>query len=439
MQSFERKSDVIITGGGVAGLTAAALLARRGKDVRLIEQSHAVGGRARTKQQNGFYLNQGPHALYRAGRGIEILRELGIEPRGRVPAISGAFAVRDGVKQTLPTGFVSLLTTNLLGPGAKLEMGRLLSSIGKLDGAEVMRVSLADWVDENISHEEVKGLFYALCRVSTYTNAPEIMSAGAAIEQLKLASDKSVLYLDGGWQTIVDGLGEAAINAGVKIETGVKIKSIERDQTGAVRAVRTDDGRNLETDAVIMASSPKVAASLIEGGNDTSLAKWAAEAVPVKAACLDIALDRLPDPKATFALGIDRPHYLSVHSATARLAPEGGALIQLAKYLPPDDPSPESAERELETLMDLVQSGWRKAVVYRRFLPDMVVMNAIATAEQGGTVGRPSAQVEDVPGLFIAGDWVGSEGLLVDASLASAKEAAELIVRLEPARLRAAV
>ena len=51
----------------------------------------------------------------------------------------------------------------------------------------------------------------------------------------------------------------------------------------------------------------------------------------------------------TFSLGIDRPLYLSVHSATARLAPEGGALIQVAKYLPPNH-SESLAEdrRELE-------------------------------------------------------------------------------------------
>jgi phytoene dehydrogenase-like protein len=65
----------------VAGLAAAALIARSGKTVRLFEQSHALGGRAQTKQQDGLYLNIGPHALYRGGRGIEVLRELGAEPR----------------------------------------------------------------------------------------------------------------------------------------------------------------------------------------------------------------------------------------------------------------------------------------------------------------------------------------------------------------------
>jgi phytoene dehydrogenase-like protein len=127
-------------------------------------------------------------------------------------------------------------------------------------------------------------------------------------------------------------------------------------------------------------------------------------------------------------LGIDHPLYLSVHSATARLAPEGGALIQTAKYLPPDHrESSASDEAELEGLLDLVQPGWRDAVVQRRFLPDMTVMNALPLASGNGTQDRPNPEVTDVPGLYLAGDWVGNEGLLVDASLASAKRAAELI------------
>src|SRR5919197_967133 len=103
--------DAIIIGGGVAGLAAATFIARRGKRVRLFEQAHALGGRARTKTQDGFHFNIGPHALYRGGRGIEILGELGVTVSGRMPAVSGAFAIKDHVKHTFPAGRMSLLTT----------------------------------------------------------------------------------------------------------------------------------------------------------------------------------------------------------------------------------------------------------------------------------------------------------------------------------------
>jgi phytoene dehydrogenase-like protein len=440
MHSNEEDSEVLVIGGGIAGLAAANFIARSGRSVRLFEQSRALGGRAQTKQQDGFYLNIGPHALYRGGRGIEVLRELGIEPRGSVPSVSGAFAVRDGVKHTFPAGAVSLLMTSLFGLSAKLEAARLLASIAKIDGKRMMNVSIREWLDENVSHSEVKELILAAFRVATYTNAPDLMSAGAAIEQLKKAQDKSVLYLDSGWQTLVDSLRAAASRGGVKVETGVRVDAVTRDATGAIRGVRLADGSVVEASTVVIASSPSIVAALVEDFEQTSLAAWADQAIPVRAACLDLALSRLPKPKATFALGIDRPHYLSVHSATARLAPEGSAMIHAAKYLPPDhNDSSDSVEQELESLLDLVQPGWRKVIVHRRFLPDMIVMNALPLASLDGTRGRPGPQVVDVPGLFVAGDWVGEEGLLVDASLASSRRAAELIAASQSVSVAATV
>ena len=224
---------MIVVGGGVAGLAAAAFLARSGNSVRLFEQSRALGGRAQTKTQDGFHLNIGPHALYRGGRGIEVLRELGIEPRGRVPSVSGAFAVKNGVKHTFPAGMVSLLSTSLFALSAKLEAARLLATISKVDGDRFTGVSVRDWLDRTISHDEVKEFVLAAFRVATYVNAPELMSAGAAIEQLNKAQSKSVLYLDGGWQQLVDGLLEAAARAGVSIETEARVDAVTRNSDGS--------------------------------------------------------------------------------------------------------------------------------------------------------------------------------------------------------------
>jgi phytoene dehydrogenase-like protein len=438
MQPVEQHYDVIIIGGGIAGLAAAALIARGGKRVRLIEQSHALGGRARTKEQGGFYFNIGPHALYRGGRGMEVLKELGVEPKGALAATSGAFAVKGGVKYTFPAGMLSLLTTSLFGLSSKLETARFLGSAGKTDGRALMGMTVREWVEQNLTHSGTRELIMAVMRLATYVNDPERLSAGAAIEQLKLALAKGVLYLDGGWQTLVDGLFTQAANAGVVFETGAKVDAVERGPAGGVQAVRLASGIRYKAPFVIIASSPAVALSLVERAEHTSLARWAGEAIPVKAACLDLALTNLPRPGATFALGIDRPLYLSVHSAAARLAPEGGATIHLAKYLKPgEEESPAEARRELEALMDLVQPGWREVVAHQRFLPDLVVTNAMPAAASDGTEGRPGPEVEGVPGLLVIGDWVGKEGMLADASLASARKAAEAVAGYSLARLAA--
>jgi hypothetical protein len=73
-------------------------------------------------------------------------------------------------------------------------------------------------------------------------------------------------------------------------------------------------------------------------------------------------------------------------------------------------------------------------VVAQRFLRRMVVTGGIPLADRGGAPGRPGVVVSDVPGLFLAGDWVGDEGLLADAAVSSGVRAGRLAARLDPVR-----
>jgi phytoene dehydrogenase-like protein len=244
-----------------------------------------------------------------------------------------------------------------------------------------------------------------------------------------VAAKGNVWYIDGGWQTLVDGLYQAALTAGVKLTTRARVTHIERDEHGAVRRVRLADGTQYSTTVVVIAADPQTTYTLVDGGEQTVLRRWAEQAIPVKMACLTVALRRLPQPKQGVAFGFDQPLYLSTHSAYARLAPTGGALIYLGKYLDPDVPTDPSAnQEELERMLDLVQPGWRNEVVTSQFLPHMTVSNAMVTAAQGGQSGRPGPEVPHVPGLYVAGDWVGPDGLLSNAALASARQAAGLIL-----------
>jgi len=422
---MERKADVLVVGGGLAGLAASAYLARAGGHVVLVEKAAAIGGRARTQSDGGFQFNLGAHALYRAGAGMAVLRELGVAVAGGRPAGEGGYAVRGGAMHTLPAGFVSLLTTGLLRAGEKMEAARLFAALGRTDADHLQGAPLAAWL-ARIHSPTVRQLMEATARVATYTNDPERMSAGAALAQMRRALASGVLYLHGGWQTLVDGLRRAAEGAGVRILERRHAIAIERDT--AVRGVRLDDGQTLAAGAVLVTGGPDVAAPLAATAGSTVASPWAAQARPVRAACLDVALRRLPRPHATFALGIDAPLYVSVHSAVARLAPEGGALVHAMRYGGLAGDAPEAVERQLAGLLDALQPGWRDGVVRQRFLPDLLVSHALPEAVRGGTRGRPGPRVPDVPGLYVAGDWVGPEGLLADASLASARAAAVAIL-----------
>jgi hypothetical protein len=87
----------------------------------------------------------------------------------------------------------------------------------------------------------------------------------------------------------------------------------------------------------------------------------------------------------------------------------------------PGDPGEDV--RDLEDLLDTTQPGWRDVLIRHQYLPRIEALGALPTAAGGGFAGRPGPRV---PGIYVAGDWVGEEGFLMDASVASALRAAEL-------------
>ncbi|MCZ6706603.1 MAG: NAD(P)/FAD-dependent oxidoreductase [Chloroflexi bacterium] len=421
--------DVAVVGSGLAGMTAAAFLARDGRRVVVLERSAEPGGRATTSVDDGFAFNLGPHALYRTGPAAQAFEELGIPIEGGLPKAAG-LALHGGHAYRLPADARSLLTTRLFGWRDKLALARLLARLPRLDADAVADQSLATWLD-TIQRPRVRELMEAVARLATYSYAPEALSAGVALQQMQMALE-GVIYLDGGWQRLVDGLVDVAWTQGAEIRCGQRVESLERSRFAWRLGMR--DGTTLEAQSVVIAASPRVAVTLLPEPASGEVAAWAEAAPPVRAAVLDLGLSELPDPHTTFALGIDVPYYLSVHSAVARLAPPLGATVSVAKYLAPDDPA--GSEAELEAVMDQVQPGWRDHVVRRRFLPQLTVVNGIVAPTLKGLDARPGVVVAGARGLFLAGDWVGPSGWLADASVASARTAVDAIVS-RPAALEA--
>lgn len=407
---------IVVVGGGLAGLTAAVAARRLGAHVTLLEP-HPPGGRGRVDHRGEYAFNRGPRALYRGGAAERTLASLGIDVgTGAAPVTRGALAIDERGPHLLPISGGALARTSLLGLGEKRRALRHLLALLRAPGALDPATSLATWLDERRTPPGWRRLLEAMVRLATYIDAPHLLSAADALGQAHRASTRGVHYLDGGFGAIVDALATAATLEGVDLRQEA-VRRVAPDDDGW--RVATAAG-SIDADAVILAvGSPDAAAQLL--GHRP--AAWQALGPAARAACLELGVRRVP--RHRFALGIDRPTYLSVHAPPARLAPEGHGVVHVLRYRSADDDiDHDQVRRELHDLARTCGVA-DDDIVEERYLAAMEVTAAIPTAAAGGIAGRPPVRVAEHPGLHVAGDWVGAEGLLLDAALASASLAAE--------------
>ena len=384
----------------------------------------AAGGRARSDEREGFVLNQGPHGLYRTGTGADVLSRLGVDFSGSPPhPVASGYTEATGGLALLPTSAGSLLRSPVLGLVDKVRFARLLTTLPKRQGASFGALSAAEWIASLGLSSRGAGVISALTRVATYAGDLQVISADAAIAQLQLALE-GVVYLDGGWQTLVDALEAVATSAGARVLESERVTALHAQADGTFE-VRTP-ARTLQATSVVVATgSPAAAQALLPHPPAWELG------APATAACLDLGLRRVPD--ARVAYGLDQPLYLSTHSPKARLAPPGGAVVHVMRY--GARTSPED-KHQLWALARRCGIGDADVVV-QRFPHEMTVCHALPRPGPG-LGGRPAIDATGTAGVFLAGDWVGAAGLLADASLASGEAAGRAAAKYTMRRRTAA-
>ena len=324
-------SNVAVVGGGIAGLIAAIALARGGAGVTLFERAGALGGRAPSRVEDGFVFNQGPHALYRGGAFAATLAAFGVAVTGGPPDFREAAAIWGDERHPFPRNFATIAAGAPLNFAERLRMLRLFAMLPRLDLGAWRGRPFSEYAGELPARP--RALVQALTRLSTYAHAPDALDAAAALAQFQLAA-QGVIYVDGGWSALVEGLARRRARRGRRHE-GSPARSRPSSAPREDGASASTRPPSFVADAVVLTAPPAAAAALLPPS--ASLAAAARAATPIRAISLDYALRRLPKPKATFALGIDKPLYYSVHSASAKLAPAGGALLHASRYLAPDE------------------------------------------------------------------------------------------------------
>ncbi|MFC0331239.1 phytoene desaturase family protein [Paenibacillus sepulcri] len=404
-------------------MTAAIYAAKAGKKTAVIEKQNRLGGRAISNKKKGAYFNLGGHALYH-GDALATFRKLGLSLQGNKPSIDG-YAIWKGKLLTLPMGVKSLLTTSLLSWKGKMELASWLTKLGKLDAHRYDQISLREWIEGNLQDPMVRNLFYALTRTASYVVAPDLQAAGPVIKQLQNTL-QGVLYLDRGWGAAVDELEKKASEHGVQLLTGNKVISIGHCD-GAVQHVHCEDGTPIEAKNIIVTTPPAVTHQLVPDAEATALHTWKEQAIEITAACLDVALRRLPKPKQQFVYGIDQTVFLSNQSRAAYLSEDGAQVISMIKYQG-QETCPEKDLQELEQALELIQPGWRDELIVRQYLPKITVCHDFMHMKRQE---NPGPAVQEIKGLYVAGEWASHGELLVDAATASAKRAVQHILSLE--------
>jgi phytoene dehydrogenase-like protein len=389
----------IVIGGGPAGLVAASRLAGGGLETTVLEAASHFGGRAASEQRAGFFLNQGPHALYAGGPATRELQTMGIELEWWNPASPNSAFVRGGKARRSPGGTVGLM--------------RLLRPLLRDDPEDLRGIATSEWLGRNLPSEKARAAAAALVRVTTFVAEQENLSAEVAATQLKLGFLPGVRYLAGGWQQLVDALAARAERAGAALRSRAAVRLLHQKAGGWTVAL---DEETLHADVLVVAAGGPEAVAKLLGAKAPAAPGPAAEL-----SVLDLGLRSLPRRTRRFALGIDAPTYLSRHSPPGH---REGVLLSLASYA-------REPREALEAMADTVHPGWRDRLTFDRFLPRMVAVSAIASPVSGGLGGRPA--VDRGEGLYLAGDWVGPEGWLVDAAISSGAAAAAAALR-EPVR-----
>ncbi|HEX5699817.1 MAG TPA: FAD-dependent oxidoreductase, partial [Rubrobacter sp.] len=256
---------MVVVGGGIGGLAAAALIGRAGHEVTLLEAKPWVGGKSRRIELGGRRMDTGPSLLTFPGVWEEFLRrwdaadgKLGEAAeiadlrlrrlpevgryyyRGEVTSLPvekghpwrAAWERFAGIHGGLGPELTRLLTADPADRGTLPALGRLL----RIYGAKLTTRSYLDglrWLPEGL--REIIAIHTLNAGVAP-TRTPALYASMPAI----MATD-GVLVPEGGVYEIVLSLERLARRAGVEIKTGEAVLEIGRSRVVTAEREYTAD------------------------------------------------------------------------------------------------------------------------------------------------------------------------------------------------------
>ena len=426
------RPDVVVVGGGLAGITAALACADAGRRVTLLESRPRLGGRTASFQRDSaagpLEVDTGQHVFLRCCVAyLALLDRLGVassvrlQPRLDVPVLVPGAA--RPVRITRGRGPAplhlapALLRYRLLSPLRRLKLGRAalaLRGVDPDDPATDQR-SFGDWLTAHGQDAETIAVLWDLITVATLNSAARdsSLALAATVFQLGLLTDAAAGDL--GWADVPLGelhgtAGLAALRAaGVAVHTGTRVSSVTPRADGGWELAGS---RSISAAEVVLAVPPAAAERLLPPDALPWAAGWASRLSSSPIVNVHVIYDRtvLPEP---FLAAVGSPvQWMFDRTAASGLAANqragtGAQYLAVSLSAARDLiglPTREVLAELLPALTDLLPAA-RKA----RVLDAFVTREAAATfAPAPGTARWRPASATASPGLYLAGSWTAT-------------------------------
>jgi zeta-carotene desaturase len=191
--------DVVVVGGGLAGLAAAAALGGAGYRVRVFESRPFLGGRATSYAlpgDSGEVIDNCQHVLLRCCVNlIDFYRRLGVDERIRFER-KFCFIEPGGRKSFLQAGvlpapahfFESFLRLRFLTPADKLAIARGMLALRSEYGrrADLDRITMLEWLKEKRQPPRAIERFWRQVLVSAINEELDCMAAAHGFQVFRL-------------------------------------------------------------------------------------------------------------------------------------------------------------------------------------------------------------------------------------------------------------